>query len=53
MADENKDPKPDQQDGKNGESKKRELPDVPPVRTQHQIVVDGRSLSYTATVGMI
>lgn len=35
------------------EKPKIKIPDTPPIETQHQITIDGRTLDYTATVGII
>lgn len=35
------------------DQKKPEIPETPPVETQHRIMLDGRSLDYTAAAGMI
>lgn len=35
------------------DTKKRKLPLVPPVETQHEIVINGKALAYTAAAGML
>lgn len=40
-------------DEKDTGQKKPEIPETPPIKTQHQATVGGRTLAYTATAGMI
>jgi len=50
MAD---DPKAAEKAANDETPKKPEIPETPPVETQHQIAVNGQALAYTATTGVI
>jgi carboxypeptidase C (cathepsin A) len=52
MTEEKKDDQPDKKADDVAE-KKPEVPETPPVETQHEITVDGTVLTYTATAGII
>jgi carboxypeptidase C (cathepsin A) len=52
MTEEKKDDQPDKK-GDDAAQKKPEVLETPPVESQHQIIVDGAALTYTATAGVI
>jgi len=45
------DPKTPEKTANDESSKKPEIPETPPIVTQHQIALNGETLSYTATTG--
>lgn len=47
------DPKTPEKTANDESSKKPEIPETPPIVTQHQIALNGETLSYTATTGVI
>jgi carboxypeptidase C (cathepsin A) len=52
MVEENKNERPDKT-ADDGAPLKINIPDTPPIETQHQTTIDGQTLHYTATAGMI
>jgi carboxypeptidase C (cathepsin A) len=54
MADDNKDkPQDDKAEAKKAEEKKPEEPEKPPIVTQHEVTIGGKTLRYCVTTGTI
>ena len=43
----------EEKDTKQEEAKPEEIPEVPPVETQHELTINGKTLKYTATTGLM